>query len=158
MLGHALRLWLEQPERWQKLREQPGLIPQAVEEVLRLEPPLMAMSRVTTEPVEVGGVSLPAGARLLLAFAAGNRDEARFAQPGDLDLERSNVAQHMAFGKGVHVCVGAGLARLEGRVALEVLTQRLPEARLVPGEPFVFVPGLLRQHARLPVEWGPRSA
>ena len=153
MLGHALRLLLVQPERWQLLREQPALIPQAVEEVLRLEPPLMAMSRVTTEPVEVGGVAMPAGTRLLLAFASGNRDEARFERAAEFELGRGNVAQHMAFGKGVHVCVGAGLARLEGRVALEVLTEKLPNARLVPGEPFVYVPGLLRQHARLPVAW-----
>jgi cytochrome P450 len=155
MLGFALRLLLEQPERWQLLREQPELIPQAVEEVLRVESPFLGLSRVTTEPVEVGGVALPAGARVLVAFASGNRDAARFAEPERFDPLRQNVQQHLAFGKGVHVCVGAGLARLEGRVALEVLTQRLPRPRLVAGEPFVFVPGLLRQHARLWVEWAP---
>jgi cytochrome P450 len=155
MLGFMMRLLLEQPERWRQVREEPHLIPRAVEEVLRLESPFLGLSRMTTEAVEVGGVQLPAGARLLVCFASGNRDAARFAEPERYEPLRQNVQQHLAFGKGLHVCVGAGLARLEGQVALQVLTRMLPEPRLVPGEPFTYVPGLLRQHARLLVEWNP---
>ncbi|ADO74632.1 cytochrome P450 [Stigmatella aurantiaca] len=156
MVGLTTRVFLQQPNLWQRLREQPERISQAIDEALRLESPFWGLRRVTTEPVEVGGVKLPAGARVLVAFISANRDVERFPQSEVFDLDRPNASQHMSFGKGVHVCVGSGLAKQEVQAAMEVLLQRLPDARLVPGQELTFVPGLLRQHERLLVEWSPQ--
>ncbi|WP_224364424.1 cytochrome P450 [Hyalangium versicolor] len=153
-LGIATRVLLQQPGLWKRLAAEPALIPQAVDEALRLESPFWGLHRTTTEAVNVGGVDIPAGARVMIAFISANRDEGRFANPDSFQLERSNAAHHVAFGKGTHVCVGSGLAKQELHTAMEVLTQRLPDARLVDQE-FAFVPGLLRQHAYLNLEWTP---
>jgi cytochrome P450 len=158
MIGLTTRVFLQQPGLWQKLREQPALLSQAIEEALRLESPFWGLRRVATEAVEVGGVKIPAGGRVLVAFISANRDVTRFPDSGLFDLNRANAAQHLSFGKGVHVCVGSGLAKQEVQAAMEVLLQRMPDARLVPGQELAFVPGLLRQHERLLVEWGPARA
>jgi cytochrome P450 len=119
--------------------------------VLRYETPVATLARMTATQVEVGGVTIPAGARVLLAVISGNRDEQRFVDPEDFDPERPLLGQHLAFGRGIHVCVGAGLARLETRVMLEVLARRLPGLRLV--EPPQLVPGPVRHHERLLLSW-----
>lgn len=151
LLGLMVRMLLEQPERWQKLCAEPHLIPRAVEEALRCETPVVATNRVTTEPVQLGGVQLPAGARVMLMLPSGNWDAERFSEPEQFDLNRPGANQHLSFGKGIHVCVGSGLARLEAKVALEVLTQRLPGLRLVEAaQPLPFV---VRHHSCLVVAW-----
>ncbi len=121
---------LSDRRRWEAVGADPGRAPAAVEEALRIDAPVQILHRVTTVPVTVGGVELPAGAKVMVPFGASGHDDAVFADPGDFDLERSRAARHLAFSKGVHHCLGAPLARLEGRVALEVLVERLPGLRL----------------------------
>jgi cytochrome P450 len=116
------------------VRADPSLAPAAVEEALRLDAPVQVLHRVTTRPVTVGGVSLPAGAKVFVPFGAANHDDRVFDEPDRFDLYRSGARRHLAFSKGVHYCLGAPLARLEGRVALEVLAERLPGLRLAGGE------------------------
>jgi cytochrome P450 len=153
LLGLCLRLLVERPGLWARLRAEPHLIERVVEEVLRLDSPLTTLLRKTTEEVELAGVKLPAGARLMLSVPSGNRDEARFAEPEHFELNRPNARQHLAFSKGVHVCLGAQLARLEARVALEVLTQRLHGVRLV--ETPQPLPGAVRHYRQLLLAWEP---
>jgi cytochrome P450 len=105
-------------------------IPKVTEEALRRDAPHRGLFRVTTRETELGGTALPAGAPLLLLFGSGNRDESIFADPDAVDLDRPNSRDHLAFGRGLHVCPGAPMARAEIRVALETLVQRLPGMRL----------------------------
>jgi cytochrome P450 len=153
MIGSGLLLLLERPERWQMLREYPKYIPQAVEEILRFDAPIQMFARTTTQEVTIGGVTLPEEASVLLLYGSGNRDEAVFPHADEFQLQRT-PNHHLAFGHGVHFCVGAALARLEGRVAFEELTKRLPTLRLVPGQVLTHIPTLLfRGYERLVVAW-----
>jgi cytochrome P450 len=153
MIGTGLRLLLERPERWQTLCQHPAYLAQTVEEILRFDAPIQMFARTTTREVTLGDITLPEDASLLLLYGSGNRDEAVFAQSDDFQLQRS-PNHHLAFGHGVHFCVGASLARLEGKVAFEVLCQRLPHLRLVPGQKLTHIPTLLfRGYERLEVTW-----
>jgi cytochrome P450 len=98
--------------------------------------------RITTRPVTLGGVNLPAGAKLFLWLAAAGRDPAVFHDPDHFDLDRSNADQHLAFGRGLHYCLGASLGKLETRLALEELTTRFPDLRLVAGQRIPFHPNI----------------
>jgi cytochrome P450 len=102
----------------------------------------------------VGGVLLPKGARLLLLYSSANHDEAHFDAPERFDLQRESSA-HLSFGRGIHFCLGAGLARLELRIALELLIERIPQLRLVPGQDYGYRQELLilRAIRHLQVEW-----
>jgi cytochrome P450 len=151
LLGMLVRVLLEQPERWQRLREEPHTLSRVIEEVLRYESPVIMVARNTATEVEVGGVKIPAGVRVILAVLSGNRDEQLFPEPDRFDPKRPKVGQHLAFGKGIHLCVGEGLARLEARVMLEVLARRLPGLRLV--ERPRLVPGPVRHHEQLLLAW-----
>jgi cytochrome P450 len=154
LLGNGLRQLLSRPSLWEELRRDPSLIPGAVEEILRFDSPVVALRRLTARPLEVAGVSIPEGSPLLLLLGSGNRDEGRFRDAERLDIHRHDAAQHLAFGFGIHYCVGAALARLEARVVLEVLTQRLPNLRLVPEQDPEFVPNtMLRCPQRLLLQW-----
>lgn len=154
LIGSALVHLLRHPESWRALCEDPSLIPQAIEEVLRYDAPASAMMRSTTEDVVLSGTPMPKGARLLLLFISANRDEEAFDQADRFDIRRESTARHLGFGYGTHFCVGAPLARLQARVALEALTQRMPSLRLAPGERAVYLPNLLnRGPQRLMVEW-----
>ena len=154
-IGNALVLLLAEPGRAAALREDPSLVPLAVEEILRLESPAQGLFRTTTRPVTLGGVELPAGARLMVHYGSANRDERVFACPADYDPRREGLSRHVAFGKGVHFCIGAPLARLELGIALPMLLERLPGLRLGDGplawEPIFFARGL----ERLDVVWDP---
>jgi cytochrome P450 len=124
-------------------------VPNAVEEALRLDSPVQGLFRTATEEIEFGGVHLPSGAHLELLYASGNRDEGHFNDPDRFDLRRHASSNHMAFGFGIHFCIGAPLARSEGRVALEALLDRLPNLRLAGGQtpehhPHFFLRGLKR--------------
>ncbi|KAB8142871.1 cytochrome P450 [Chloroflexia bacterium SDU3-3] len=153
MIGTGLLLLLEEPERWRTLCEHPEYIPATVEEILRFDAPIQMFARTTTRAVELGGVALPEEASLLLLYGSGNRDSGVFAHPDEFQLQRAHNP-HLAFGHGVHFCVGAALARLEGRIAFEVLTERLPQLRLVPGQELTHIPTLLfRGYERLEVAW-----
>jgi cytochrome P450 len=150
----AIRSLLSHPGLWQELRANPAAIPNTLDEVLRFDSPVAGMMRTVTEPTQLGGVDLPAGARLMLLFASANRDEAVFEHAERFDIHRANANRHLGLGHGTHYCVGAPLARLEARVVLELLVERLPSPRLVTGETVTYLPNLLhRAPQRLMVEW-----
>lgn len=155
-IGSALVLLLDHPAQLRDLRETPALLPAAIEEVLRMESPAQGLFRKTTRKVELGGVVLPETARVMVHFASANRDDRQFLVPNSYDLRRPDVARHVAFGKGIHFCLGAPLARLELAIALPILFDRLPELRLSPeSEPEREQIFFARGYARLPVEWDP---
>jgi len=154
LLGNCLRQLLSLPEQWRLIHADPANIPRAVEETLRADTSVHALMRTTTEPVELGGVALPKGARLALLFASANHDEGYFSDPARFDLRRETSKAHLAFGHGIHFCVGAPLARLEGQVALELLNNRLAGLRLAGGQEFAWVVNPIHRGLRqLHIEW-----
>jgi hypothetical protein len=154
LLGNTVHRLLRVPGLWERLVAEPSLMAAAVEEVLRLDTSVPVWRRVTTRPVELGGQSLPAGARLLIALGSANRDEDVFERPDEIDLNRRNVREHLSFGYGIHFCLGASLARMEVRTALEVMAERLPGLRLTEGQDLDFRPNLsFRGPTHLLVEW-----
>lgn len=153
LIGNGLRLLLEQPERWRIMREQPERIPQIVEEIVRFDGPIKIFARVTTQEVTLGGVTLPENTPLLIPFGSGSRDEAFCPHAGEFQVQRATT-NHLGWGLGTHSCAAAALARLEGQMAFEVLGQRFPQLRLVPGQTFQRVPTPNFQgYAQLEVEW-----
>jgi len=153
LLGNGLALLLERPERWQTLCAHPQRIPQDVEEILRYDAPVHGFFRTTTREVTLGGITFPPETSLMVVFGSANRDETQFPQADQFDMQRS-PNRHMAFGHGVHTCVGAFLARKQGQIAFETLCQRLPNLRLAPEQTFSHNP-ILRQRGfvRLEVVW-----
>jgi cytochrome P450 len=157
LLGNAVRLLAERPDLQAYLRGDPGLIPRFVEEVLRLESPFRYQMRSVPRDTTLGGVSLPAGSTVLLLFGAANRDAAEFDRPDELDLQRRQPRQHLAFGRGIHYCVGAPLARVEARIVLSVLLDRTTSITLDPEHPPQWVQSLMvRRHEELPIQLVPR--
>jgi len=153
MIGTGLLLLLEHSNQWQTLCAHPEYIPPTVEEILRYDAPIQMFARTTTREVTINGVTMPEDASLLLLYGSGNRDESVFSQANEFQMLRT-PNHHLAFGHGVHFCVGAALARLEGRIAFEVLCQRLPHLTLVPGQTLTHIPTLLfRGYERLEVAW-----
>ncbi|QSQ27104.1 cytochrome P450 [Pyxidicoccus parkwayensis] len=124
MLGTSLLVLAERPELLARLREERSRIPAFLEEVLRYEPPIHAAPRVTTQDVEVGGTHLPAGSRVLTLIGSACRDDAQYPDADRFDLDRPGP-QNLPFGHGIHFCLGAQLARLEGRLALEAVLERV---------------------------------
>jgi cytochrome P450 len=114
------------PDQREMLRREPGRFPAAIEELLRFDAPIQTLVRTTTRDVNVNGSTIPAGSRVNLIWASANRDERRWSDPDRLDITR-DPQRHVAFGEGIHHCLGAPLARLEGRIALEELFKRIPE-------------------------------
>ena len=153
-IGSTLARLFVEPELRGHLLD-PSLAPKAIEEILRLESPAQGLFRVTTREVELGGATIPGGARVMAHFASANRDECVFAEPDDYCPERGDIGKHLAFGKGIHFCIGAPLGRLELRVALPMLLRRLSGLRPGKGvavrEPVFFARGF----ASLPVAWDP---
>ena len=129
LISIALYLLLRSPQRWQYLHTHPEEIPTILEEVLRFDAAVPTFYRTALQDTQVGEVTIPAGAFLLLVYASANRDEDQFSDPAVFDMQRS-PNHHLAFGHGIHFCVGAPLARMEGRVAMEFLSQRLPDLHL----------------------------
>lgn len=127
-------LLIENTDEQTKLRNNPDLIPSAVEEILRLETPTTGMWRTATENTEVGGVPIPKGAFLMVRFAAGNRDESVFSCGHEMKVDRDNASNHLAFGQGTHFCLGAQLARSEMQIALGSLLARTDNWGLVEGK------------------------
>ena len=125
LLANGLAALLAHPEQFQFLAERPDLAQPAVEELLRFDSPVQLSSRVVTEPVELAGVSVEAGERVVAYLGAGNRDPERFEQPDRLQLDRTDNAP-LSFGGGIHYCLGAPLARLEAQIALPALVRRFP--------------------------------
>ena len=130
LIGNAMAELLVRPDERADLVAEPKRIPAAIQELLRHSPPVHRTTfRMTTECLTVGGVTIPAHAQVLVVLAAAGRDPARFAEPDRLDLERDD-GPHLAFGHGIHFCLGAPLARLEGDVAIASLLARFPDLRL----------------------------
>ncbi|MDQ4020151.1 MAG: cytochrome P450 [Actinomycetota bacterium] len=144
LIGNGVLALLTHPEQLALLRAEPDRLPAAIEELLRFDGALqVATFRWTAEPVDIGGIAIPAGEIVLLGLLAANRDPACTAQPDALDITRMNNP-HLAFGHGIHHCLGAPLARLEGRIALGSLLARFPNLRLaVPPEELTWKSGAL---------------
>jgi cytochrome P450 len=146
---------LMKPEQLEAVRRDRSLVPQATEEGLRWECPLTSIMRVTTEEVELAGVRIPAGGVISVNLGAANRDESRYPSPDVFDIFRE-PRQHMAFAFGAHRCLGMHLARMETRVVLEAVLDRLPNVRLDPRAQDVHVTGMIfRSPLELPVVFEP---
>jgi cytochrome P450 len=158
LICSALHLLLRSPGTLAAVRADHAQIPRLLEEVLRIESPVQWRPRRCVADTELGGVTIPAGARVLLVLGAANRDGACFAQPQTLDHERANVKRHVAFGYGAHFCLGAPLARLEGKHALERLLARVDDLALAVGDHEVqhIRSVLFRAPAALPVTFRKR--
>ena len=123
-IGTALYLFAQYPDQWDQVRSDPNLIPSAVNEVLRYHSPIQRYTRVANDDIELGGVTVPAHNRVVVLIGSGNRDERRFDDPDRFDVTR-NPIDHLAFGRGLHHCAGAGLARLELSAVLTRLAERV---------------------------------
>jgi cytochrome P450 len=157
LIANGVFLLLTHPEQLERVRADPTLLNGAVEEFLRYESPVQTSTfRVTTEPVVYAGVEIPAGEPVLISLLAANRDDKVFTDADRLDVARKEGG-HIAFGHGIHFCLGAALARLEGRIAIGALLSRFPNLRLAaPVEELQWRPGMLiRGLAELPVRYDP---
>ena len=137
-------------EQWQRLREEPALVPGAVEELLRFDSPVQMTSRIATQDAEVDGTLVRQGTPVIVAIGGANRDPGVFDEPAQLMIDRPNASSHLSFSLGIHHCLGAALARLEGRIAIEELTRRCPRLTLA-GTPVRRPLLVLRGYEHIPV-------
>lgn len=157
LLGNAVCLLAEDEGLQQHLRQNQEHLPTFVEEVLRLESPFRYLMRSVPRDTTLGSVDIPAGATALLLWGAANRDAAMFEQPDEVDLQRKVPRRHVAFGRGIHHCVGAPLARVEAHTVLRMLLERTSSITLDPEHAARWVNSLLvRRHEQLPVRLVPR--
>ncbi|WP_433368014.1 cytochrome P450 [Streptosporangium sp. CA-115845] len=154
-ISNAVWYFARNPEQWDLLRRDPSLIPSAFNEVLRMEAPVQFFCRVATRDVDIDGVPLPAGSRLMMLYASANRDERKWDDPTRFDVTRNPMDQ-LAFGYGMHGCAGQGLARLEGHSILAALARRVE--RFEVGEPVRRLNQLIRGLDALPVVVHPAAA
>ena len=142
-MGTLLFVLATQPsvaDQLQHVVDDERLLTRFIEELLRIEPPVIGLSRMTTREVELGGKTLPAGAHMLLVYGSGNDDEKEFQHPREFDMNRGNLGRHLSFGAGVHRCVGLALARMEIKIAAREISRRLDNIRLaVPLEQLKFL-------------------
>jgi cytochrome P450 len=159
LLGNGLYALLSHPEQWALLRSEPTLIDTAVEELLRFDPAVQFVRRLTTDEQEIGGVRIPAGTHVLVNTAAANRDPDSFTKPDELDLRRQ-PNDHIGFGYGTHFCLGAGVARLEAQAAFAALARRFPDLELAiePRDRTFDTYFIIRGLHTLPVDLGTPAA
>jgi cytochrome P450 len=138
---YLMRLFCEHPDQWRRLREDPSLAPNAIDEGLRMEPVIPTTMRTTVDEFVYDGVVFPAGTPVMLRADTSNRDPSMFFDPDRFDITRHNAGQHMTFGGGVHYCLGANLAKAEMQEALPILAEAMPEV-----------------HFDGPGDWRPRSS
>jgi len=154
LLTNGFRQILTDRHVWEAICQDPALIPNAIEEILRMDTSIIAWRRKTKEPVEIGGTLVPANATLLLLLGSANRDPAVFKEPDTFSIHRPNARDHLSFGYGTHYCLGAFLARLEARVVFQEVSLRLPSLRLSAGQEVRFLPNtFFRAPLSLLVEW-----
>jgi cytochrome P450 len=154
LIGNGLLTLLRQPQALARLRADPSIMPQAVEELLRYESPSQHTARLAPEGARIGDVEIPAGDAVIAVMGAANRDPAQFPAPDRLDLGRADN-RHLAFGWAAHFCFGAPLARVEGQIAFETLLTRFPDLELAAGADVRWRPNLgLRGLTELPVLTG----
>jgi cytochrome P450 len=155
-LGNGVHQLCRHPEQQRMLRDDPALLPDAVEEILRIDTPVPSLFRTTTREVTVAGVHIPAESKVGLVWGAANSDPAKFDRPGEFDITRprAELRQHVTFGLGPHYCVGSALGRALVRIGLERLLARLPELRPDPTRPNVRHDALIaRRFENLYVRW-----
>ena len=139
---------------WEAMVADPTTIPKVIEESLRLNGPIQSLWRATTKDTTVSGVAIPAGARVSALTGSANRDEETFDAAAAFELNRPNSRKHIAFGRGIHSCAGSNLAKLEARIALELLSGRFPTLRRASTQPLQFEPSALQRAPKaLPLEW-----
>ncbi|GAA4094112.1 cytochrome P450 [Nocardioides kongjuensis] len=159
LISNAVRMLLAHPDQWQRVVDDPGLIAGAVDEVLRISPSIVGWRRKALKDTTVGGVQIPAGSELLLLMGSANRDETRFEDADRFDVTRANAREHLAFGFGIHYCLGNMLAKLQTRVCLEEIARVAPDLRLVDADAIRFGDNLsFRAPLAVPVTWGSRDA
>ena len=157
LLGNGIRMLLEHPQHLETLAARPELWPTAVEEILRLDPPVQLTARIARTDIEIGGRMVRRGEGVILYVAGANRDPAVFDDPHRFDLERANAGKHLSFSGGRHFCLGAALARAEGEVGLRAFFDRFPDARLA-GAGSRRETRVLRGWSSLPIELGKARA
>lgn len=149
LLGNGIALLCDHPEQLRTLQERPERWPNAVDEILRVDPPVLLTGRVASRDTEVAGVRVPSGAVVSTVVAAANRDPAVFTDPARFDVTRENAREHLSFSAGRHFCLGASLARMEAEVGLRAIFDRFPGLRLEPGRTRRTT-RILRGYERLP--------
>jgi cytochrome P450 len=150
-ISNALYLFATHPEQWQLIRDDPSLIPNAINEVIRYESPLRAFSRKALNSKEIAGTVIPSGARVLVMYASANRDEREWDAADTFDIRRDATRQ-LGFGQGTHACAGMALARLETDAMLRTLAERVERIELT-GPPTWAVNNIIRRHERLPIKF-----
>ncbi|TMQ91208.1 cytochrome P450 [Actinomadura soli] len=145
LIGNLLVLLLARPEMLRAVRDDPSLTDAVVTEALRMDTPVQGTFRTATEEAALGGARIPAGAKVMVLFGSANRDEAVFSHPDRFDPGRSNNQRHLGFGRGIHACPGASLARLETRIVLDTIAERLPGLRLDTARPPTYFPSLMHR-------------
>jgi cytochrome P450/ferredoxin-NADP reductase len=154
--ANAFMTLLKQRRAWEDICANPALIPNAVEECLRVAGSIIAWRRIATADARVGGVNLPKGSKLLLVQASANFDAGHFENPDEVDLYRESAVEHLTFGYGAHQCMGKNIGRMQMRVFLEEFSRRLPHIRLVEDQKIHFLPNTsFRGPSELWVEWDP---
>jgi len=152
--ANAILTLLQEEGAWAELAENPDLIPAAIEEILRFRPSVVAWRRLARKPVEIAGVSIAAGDRVLCFLASANRDEDKFEDSERFNMHRKDARAHISFGFGSHFCLGAPLARFELQVILEGLTKKIPNLRLADEQSFAMIETVqFRGPKELWVEW-----
>ena len=152
LIGNGTLALLRHPDQLQKLRESPGLIATAVEELLRFDGPVQRTARIPSEDITIGGRTIPKGDMVMPFLGAADRDPAQFPDPDRLDITRADN-RHIAFGMGIHFCLGAPLARMEGQIAINALLARLPKLALATDRPQFRQSLTLRGLQALPVSF-----
>lgn len=154
LICNTLQCLLPRREVWAEVCDDPGLIPNAIEEVLRFNSSQISWRRVTTTDTTVGPYEVPAGTSIFMNFASANRQGDIWDGPDVFDIHRPNANRHISFGKGVHYCLGARFAKVETQLVIEALAERVPSLRLVDDQPFRYSPNItFRGPTRLHVTW-----
>jgi cytochrome P450 len=158
LMGQMAMFFDRSPEQLAAVKADPSLMGNAVEEGLRRRGTSPGLFRITTREVQLGGAAIPAGSLVWLLYMSAGHDESQFERPERFDIYRENANKHMSFGRGRHMCIGAPLARLEARIGLNTLYQRIPSLRIVPDQKLTYEPALTVLVLRsLLAEWDAQS-